>query len=119
MSSQRAVATIDYKLRPQRDAATIAYFEERSLAPGRVAHRYDGTVELTWHVDDCDERYVRVMSSTRGSDHVLVSRDRRVVDAVVLAGAGEIFEWVKAHLEVLSKSSLESRRGAGLAGVGA
>jgi hypothetical protein len=98
-------------MRRLRDDATIAHFEKHGLQPARVAHRHDGTVELTWHVDDCDDRYVRLTSSARGEDHVLVSRDLRVVEACVLDDREEIFAWVYSHLVTLSKSVLDRERG--------
>jgi hypothetical protein len=88
------------------------YFSSRHLGPNRRCSRYDATLELTWHVDDCDDRYVRLTSSVEGDDCVLVSRDLRVVEACVLQDQEEIFRWVRSHLVSLSKSSLNHRYGA-------
>jgi hypothetical protein len=98
-------------MRRLRDDATVAYFEERGLQPARVSHRFDGTVELTWHVDDCDERYVRLTSSAHGEDHVLVARDLRAVDACVLDDRREIFDWVSSRLVLLAAASRGQQRG--------
>jgi hypothetical protein len=95
--------------RSMRDSATVAYFAERSLGPSREVRRYDGTADLTWHVDDCDDRYVRATSSVYSDDYVLVSRNLRFVECRILGSIGEIFEWVKSHLVRLSKSSLDSQ----------
>jgi hypothetical protein len=92
-------------MRRLRDDATVAYFEERGLQPARVSHRFDGTVELTWHVDDCDER------SAHGEDHVLVARDLRAVDACVLDDRREIFDWVSSRLVLLAAASRGQQRG--------
>jgi hypothetical protein len=93
-------------VRSQRDFDTITYFADRDLHPARVVRRHDGTVEFTWRVDDCDDRYVRATSSAYGDDYVLVSRDRRVVDACVLQECWEIFDWVSSHLAGMVKASL-------------
>lgn len=98
--------------RPQRDGATIAYFTEHDLPPCRVVHRHDRTVELTWVVDDCDDRYVRVTSSVHGDDHVLVCRNSRVVEACVLGTLEEIFSWVSSHLTAMFESILSREHGA-------
>jgi hypothetical protein len=97
--------------RAQRDGETIAYFAERDLPPCRVVHRHDETVELTWRVDDCYERYVRVTSSVRGDEHVLVCRDLRTVAAAVLDARGEIFDWVRTHLQRLREAFLNRLHG--------
>jgi hypothetical protein len=98
-------------MRRLRDDATVAYFEGRGLQPARVVHRFDGTTELAWHVDDCDERYVRVTSSVHGEDHVLVARDLRAVDACVLDDRREIFDWVSSRLVRLAAASRGQQRG--------
>jgi hypothetical protein len=87
-------------VRHQSDFDMITYFADRALHPVRVVRRHDGTVELTWRVDDCDDRFVRVTSSVHGAEYVLVSRDRRHVDACVLQDCREIFDWVSLHLAV-------------------
>jgi hypothetical protein len=94
-------------VRSVRDSATVAYFTERSLGPSREVRRYDGTADLTWHVDDCHDRYVRATSSVYSNDYVLVSRNLRLVECCILGSIGEIFEWVRSHLAGLSRSSLD------------
>lgn len=86
-----------------------SFFRGRGLSPTKLVARHDGTSELTWHVDDCDDRYVRATSSARGGDHVLVCRDLRAVESVVLGDRAEIFDWVSSHLVGLARSSLRLR----------
>lgn len=93
-------------VRSQRDIDTITYFADRDLHPARVVRRHDGTVEFTWRVDDCDDRYVRVTSSVHSDDYVLVSRNLRTVDASVFRDRREIFEWVSSHLAGMVKACL-------------
>jgi hypothetical protein len=93
-------------VRSQRDFDTITYFADRDLYPARVVRRHDGTVEFTWRVDDCDDRYVRATSSVHSDDYVLVSRNLQTVDARVLKDRWEIFEWVSSHLAGMVKAIL-------------
>jgi hypothetical protein len=89
----------------QRNKDLVAVFARGNLVPTRELRRYDGTLDLTWHVDDCDERYVRLTTSSHGDDSVLVVRDLRAVDSVVLSDLPEIFEWVRSRLARLSAPS--------------
>jgi hypothetical protein len=93
-------------VRSQRDFDTFTYFADRDLHPVRVVRRHDGTVEFTWRVDDCDDRYVRATSSAHSDDYVLVSRDLRVVDACVLQECWEIFDWVSSHLSSMAEKNV-------------
>jgi hypothetical protein len=104
------------KMKSKRHGEVVACFTARNLSPAKIVHRHDGTVELTWHVDDCDERYVRVTSSVHGDDHVLVSRNLRVVEACVLQGCEEIFDWVSARLVGLFNSRSQRQVGPVLEG---
>ena len=89
----------------------IQYFWDNDLPPTRHVVRHDGTVELVWHVDDCDERYVRATSTQRSVDYVLVSRNLREVASAVLSDLREIHSWVRSHLVDMVEKKLNHVHG--------
>lgn len=78
------------------------FFRDRGRGPNRVVRRYDGTLEMTWHVDECDDRYVRLTTSVLSGDCVVVCRDLRDVEADVLGDVGEVFLRVSYYLSHLA-----------------
>ena len=80
-----------------RKGEILGYFREHGLDPS-ICHRFDGTLELTWRVDDNGDRYVRLTTSVHSSDCAVVYRNFRVVEAVVLNDLKQMFEWVRIRL---------------------
>jgi len=87
-------------------------FDQKNLRPDKVAHRVNGTLSLSWHVDDNDDRFVGVSSSVNFEDFMLLMRDGRKVEAVVLNDADQIVSWVRQRLiDLKSRSGLINRQG--------
>ena len=77
-------------------------FKTARLSPNRVAHLYIGTVMLTWHADDDDDRFVAVTESAKGTSYLGVSRDGGRAEAVVLYLPEQVFAFVVNRLSALA-----------------
>lgn len=80
-------------------------FQNRNLTPTTIAHRRNGTTALAWHVDNSDDRFVLVADSAKSEDFLLVSRDERKAEAVVLADGEDVIRWVAAQLRKIESTS--------------
>ncbi len=81
-----------------RNSEILGYFREHELEPAQIIHRYDHTLELSWHVDDDPDRYVRLTTSVNNNECAIVSRNHRNFEAVVLDDLKQMFDWVSEHL---------------------
>jgi hypothetical protein len=76
----------------------LDYFRKHELEPAKINHRYDRTIELIWHVDDVDDRYVRLTTSANSTDCAIVARNLRAIESVVLGDLKSMLEWTRDHL---------------------
>ncbi len=81
-----------------RNSEILGYFREHELEPAQIIHRYDHTLELSWHIDDDPDRYVRLTTSVNSNDCAIVARNHRDVEAVVLDDLKQMKDWVGDHL---------------------
>jgi len=81
-------------------------FKNRGMEPTRIAHRNNGTTTLTWHVDDNDNRFVLVSDSPRSQDFLLLCRNEKAVEAIVLDDVDEIVRWVTRSLRKLGATKV-------------
>ncbi len=81
-----------------RNSEILGYFREHELEPAQIIHRYDHTLELSWHVDDNLDRYVRLTTSVSSNDCAIVFRNYREVEVVVIDDLKQMFDWVGEHL---------------------
>jgi hypothetical protein len=78
-------------------------FDQQKLGPNKVAHRANGTMSFSWHVDDNDDRFVGVSSSVRSEDFMVLMRDETKAEVAVLRDVEEIVNWVKSRLNRLRR----------------
>lgn len=60
-------------------------------------------MSLVFYVDDNDDRYVSVSTSTRSLNLLVVLRNESVVEAYVLSDVGDVIETVEKRLEAWSR----------------
>jgi len=76
--------------------------------PARIHHREDGRTTCVWHVDNDDDRYVLLEDSASSRDLLVVNRDGRWVEAVVVGTASEASLVVADKVSILAEAKRSS-----------